>query len=165
MRLFNLLKLFFVVMCISFLFSGASFAFLNEPPGYGDIPWGADYEDVCALKGRDNLVKVGHVLDFELYEDRGEEKRLGKAALDDITYVFRKGKFFGTLIEVVSAQNYADLKSHMTYRYGAGFKTSIGADKYIWNGEDAIMMLSAENKSAALLMASKKLYKAMQAGE
>ena len=90
------------------------------------------------------------------YSRRGDNLRMGEAQLDNIEYVFWRGKFAEVRIQATGPENFDHLKKFLFEKYGTVNKFQ-GA--YSWDGSVTQISLRYDNpgKTSLLIIASTKI--------
>jgi len=108
--------------------------FQNEPDGFRGIKWGTK---ITRLSGMELVRTEG----AEKYYVRPEDKlKIGKAAIESITYGFYRDDFFKVTIRVKGLMNYLDLKETFVGVYGEG-ENVFGKDFFTWPGKQVLVTI------------------------
>ncbi len=108
------------------------------------IPWGADKREVP------DLVAGPKRAEAEAFT-RSEQKRVGDIEVDNIYYIFYKGKFGAAMIIFQGSSNFSGLKDALSQKYGPGRKADQLQEEYNWTLEDLTIHFeysAAKNKGS-----------------
>lgn len=126
-----------LVLAVLLAFIGTSvYAFQNEPDNFRGIKWGTNIDTLSDMK----LIEDGG--DEKFYNRKNEKMKMGEATLDDVIYVFYKGKFSGVMIEFNSKLNFEKTKNTFFYVYGNAEQPNQFLEEYLWVGDDVFIGLT-----------------------
>ena len=131
----------------------------SEPDGSAGIKWGTEASEV-----KSDMVELRSISDPAepnvkikiYYSRRGDNLKMGEAQLDNIEYVFWRGKFAEARIYATGPENFDHLKKFLFEKYGTVNKFQ-GA--YSWDGSVTQISLRYDNpgKTSLLIIASTKI--------
>jgi hypothetical protein len=151
----NLAVFFTLGIC---LLSVNSFAFENEPDGFGGIKWGTDISKLHDMTHVRTDPSYGGV---EFYTRQGDELRIGDAQLDKIEYAFWKGKFASVWIHSMGYANWLDLHDATIAQFGEGYQPHRYIEQYLWFGSSTMILLqyNQTRREGTLCMFSQTIIK------
>ena len=113
-------------------------AFQNEPAGFRGIDWGAP---IGAVKNQLILISGEGK---ETYCLRASDKlEIDGAKLKSIVYRFFEGRFFGVALYAERGNRF-DFIEAFQRRFGVGEQADPRADKYVWAGANAEIILDCK---------------------
>ena len=131
----------------------------SEPDGFGGIKWGTEFSEV-----KSDMVELRSTSDpaepdvkIKIYYTRkGDSLKMREAQLDNIEYVFWRGKFAEVRINATGPENFNRLKEFLFEKYGTTNKFQ-GA--YSWDGTVTQIALRYDEpaKTSLLMIASTKI--------
>ena len=137
----------------------SSFKPNSEPDGSAGIKWGTEGSEV-----KSDMVELRSISDPAepnvkikiYYSRRGDNLKMGEAQLDNIEYVFWRGKFAEVRINATGPENFNHLKNFLFDKYGTVDKFR-GA--YLWDGSVTQIALRYDEptKTSLLTIASTKI--------
>lgn len=130
--------------------AGAAHAFDNEPDGFRGIPFGASIADYESELLKQNERPTGEVV----YVRRGDKMSIGEAKLDQLQYVFYKGRFYGARIGTSGQDNKFALIRTFNAQFGRGDRPNRYLDEYFWRGSQAHMLISCPPASGRHICAA-----------
>jgi len=137
----------------------SSFKPNSEPDGFAGIKWGTEASEV-----KSDMVELRSISDpaepnvkIKIYYSRkADNLKMGEAQLDNIEYVFWRGKFAEIRIHATGPENFDHLKKFLFEKYGIVNKFQ-GA--YSWDGSVTQIALRYDEpaKTSLLIIASTKI--------
>ncbi len=131
----------------------------SEPDGFGGITWDTPFSEV-----KSDMVELRNTSDPAepsvkikiYYTKKGDRLKMGAAQLDQIEYVFWRGKFAEVRISTSGPENFENLKQFLFEKYGTVDKFQ-GA--YSWDGSVTRITLRYDEptKTSLLSIASTKI--------
>lgn len=133
-------------------------SYKNEPDGFRDLKWGADFKSV---KGLVYLLKDDR--DIKFYERKKDALSIGDAKIEAIAYGFWKGKLCSVFATFNGQRNWEIVKGSLFERFGPGRDITAGLSLG-WNGPKTIIIAQYNSYSAvgSLLMQSAKVQRDME---
>lgn len=125
-----------VAICVSILIPPCiSFGFPNEPDSFRGIRWGTNF----------NMLSDTEVIDREdepltIYKNKNDKMKIRDAEIEEITYHFYKGRFFGVGISFIGFNNFDQLKSTFFHLYGKARRINQFTEEYYWFGTKVTIM-------------------------
>jgi len=120
------------------IWGGAALAFENEPNGFRGVKAGTDIRHLKQMM----LVKDSG--DLKAYKKTTEKMSMGEATIDEVRYVFEKGKFNSAIVKFRDSENFNALKEILSATYGGpDFVTRSGTIplRYAWIGSNVSVVL------------------------
>ncbi len=108
------------------------------------IPWGTDKKELPDLV---EGPKKGEVEAFT----RSEQRKVGDISVENIYYLFYKGKFGAAMIIFTGASNFSNLGDGLSQKYGPSKTADLVQKEYTWDFEDLTIFFeysAAENKGS-----------------
>jgi hypothetical protein len=148
MRIFHLLN-------IALLFLGASRLLNASNPSlviddsFRGLPYGASLADAAAKKWELTPVNDanGDNPKFQVYVRTDEQKSLGDMTLQEITYYFLNGKFYGVLILTADGNQTQILKHALISSRGNPYSASSPAGALVWIGTSSTAILKRNQET------------------
>jgi len=131
----------------------------SEPDGFGGITWGSPFSevksDMVELRSTSDPAEPSVKIKI-YYTQKGDNPKMGTAQLDQIEYVFWRGKFAEVRISSRGPENFDSLKQFLFEKYGTVEKFQ-GA--YSWDGGITRISLRYDEptKTSLLSIASTKI--------
>lgn len=131
----------------------------SEPDGFGGTTWGTEFSEVKSdmgeLRSTSDPAEPGVKVKI-YYTKKGDSLKMGAAQLDNIEYVFWRGKFAEVRIFATGPENFDHLKQCLFDKYGTIDKFQ-GA--YSWDGSVTRISLRDDEptKTSLLSIASTKI--------
>ena len=114
---------------LALIFWTAGIAEVQSAETFRGIPWGTDKKEVTDLV---EGPKKGEVETFT----RGEQRKVGDIAVENIYYLFYKGKFGAAMIIFQGASNFSGLREALSQKYGPSKTADPLRGEYAWDLED-----------------------------
>ena len=108
------------------------------------IPWGADKKELP------DLVEGPKRAEVEAFT-RSEQKRVGEIAVENIYYLFYKGKFGAAMIIFQGPSNFSGLREALWQKYGPARGANPPQEEFTWDLGDLTIYLEyspAQNKGS-----------------
>jgi len=131
----------------------------SEPDGFGGITWGTPFSevksDMAELRSTSDPAEPSVKIKI-YYTQKGDSLKMGAAQLDQMEYVFWRGKFAEVRISTSGPENFDGLKQFLFEKYGTVDKFQ-GA--YSWDGSVTRITLRYDEptKTSLLSIASTKI--------
>ena len=131
----------------------------SEPDGFGGMKWGTPFSevksDMAELRSTNDPAEPNVKIKI-YYTKKGDSLKMGAAQLDQIEYVFWRGKFAEVRISSRGPENFDSLKQFLFEKYGTVDKSQ-GA--YSWDGGVTRISLRYDEptKTSLLSIASTKI--------
>ncbi len=137
-----------------------------EPTGFRGINWGTLVNELPGMK---YVSTDGDQV--ATYYRVGDDLKIGTAKVEKIGYQFWKGKFFGVEISARESKNCSALRDAVFETFGSGLKPlkpnkSDFTQRYLYNGETAVVFLSIESRledEGMLILFNKKVKQEIKA--
>ena len=124
----------FVLATIS-LFADPVLPFPNEPEDFRGIKWGASINEIP------DMVLVEDAGDLKFYERKNENRKIGSAIVDTVSYGFYKNRFFWVQVLFNGGLNFPGLKQNLTQLHGKGTRLNQREEEYFWFGDSVTLYL------------------------
>ena len=156
-------ELFASLIVILLVVPQATYAFQNEPDGFRGIKWESNIESIPNMIFTSNGLPAGE----KLYIRKNDKLKIGDAVLQNIFYIFYKGKFLGVYIGYKSFANFNRLKDTLFQQYGAGGQYNEFLEKYHWRGKrvDIFLDYNSISEEGSIIYSFKPLAEAEKAAE
>ena len=108
------------------------------------IPWGTDKKELP------DLVEGPKKAEVETFT-RAEQRRVGDIAVENIYYLFYKGKFGAAMIIFQGPSNFSGLRDALSQKYGPSKTADPLRGEYAWDLEDLTIFFeysAARNKGS-----------------
>ncbi len=131
----------------------------SEPDGFGGITWGTEFSqvksDMVELRSTDDPAEPAVKIKI-YYTRKGDILKMGADQIDNIEYVFWRGKFAEVRISAAGPEKFDHLKQFLFDKYGTVDKFQ-GA--YSWDGSVTRISLRYDDpaKTSLLSIASTKI--------
>jgi hypothetical protein len=131
----------------------------SEPDGFGGITWGTPFSevksDMAELRSTSDPAEPSVKIKI-YYTQKGDSLKMEAAQLDQMEYVFWRGKFAEVRISTSGPENFDGLKQFLFEKYGTVDKFQ-GA--YSWDGSVTRITLRYDEptKTSLLSIASTKI--------
>jgi hypothetical protein len=132
----------FIMSALILLISGI--AGVQSAETFRGIPWGTDKKEVPDLV---EGPKKGEVEAFT----RGEQRKVGDIAVENIYYLFYKGRLGAAMIIFQGPSNFSGLMDALSQKYGASKTADRVQGEYSWDLEDLTIFFEyspAKNKGS-----------------
>ena len=127
-------------MVLVLALASVGIAFQNEPEGFYGLKWGDPIGE--------DMVYAYEYGNIATYTRSSDEMQLGQIALDDVAYVFYKGRFMMGQIEFSGKDKYRYLRKIFIMTYGE--PTYQGFYEVNWLGEEVAVDLVLIGKDGIL---------------
>jgi len=131
-----------LLLVFSALIPVCGFCYQNEPAGFRGIQWGTDIstlEHMVLVKDKsDNPAQEG----LKMYYKKSEVMTKGRAALNQVGYIFFKDKFISAQILTEGSSNWLGLKDDAFQIFGKGEQTDPSFEQYFWFGNKSNIKLN-----------------------
>jgi hypothetical protein len=132
----------FIMSALIFLIFGI--AGVQSAEIFRGIPWGTDKKEIP------DLVEGPKKGDGEAFT-RSEQRKVGDIAVENIYYLFYKGKFGAAMIIFQGPSNFSGLRDALSQKYGPSKTADRVQGEYTWDIEDLTIFLEyspAKNKGS-----------------
>jgi hypothetical protein len=104
-------------------------AVVQSAETFRGIPWGTDKKEVA------DLVEGPKKGEGEAFT-RDEQRKVGDITVENIYYLFYKGKFGAAMIFFQGASNFSGLRDALSQKYGSSNTVDPLREEYTWDLED-----------------------------
>jgi hypothetical protein len=81
------------------------------------------------------------------YRRRGDELRIGGAAIDGVTYSFYDGRLYFISVQMTGEKNAAAIRRALEAAYGDGIATGAHPNEHIWPGSGVFVLYDLDAKT------------------
>jgi hypothetical protein len=122
----------FIMSAFILLISGI--AGVQSAETFRGIPWGTDKKELS------DLVEGPKKGEAEAFT-RSEQRKVGDISVENIYYLFYKGKFGAAMITFQGSSNFSGLMDGLSQKYGPSKTTDPVQKEYTWDLEDLTIFL------------------------
>ena len=129
---------------LALIFWTAGIAEVQSAETFRGIPWGTDKKELPDLLEGPKKDQV------EVFT-RAEQKKVGEVAVENIYYLFYRGKFGAAMIIFQGASNFSGLRDALSQKYGPSKTADPLRGEYAWDLEDLTIFFeysAARNKGS-----------------
>jgi hypothetical protein len=134
--------IFFIISALILLICGI--AGVQSAETFRGIPWGTDKKELP------DLVEGPKKGEAEAFT-RSEQRKVGDISVENIYYLFYKGRLGAAMITFQGSSNFSSLLDALSQKYGPSKTTDLVQKEYTWDLEDLTIFFeysAAKNKGS-----------------